>query len=215
MIYQLEKAMEKNLDLLIEYKQNSILEYARKLPQEEITKIKNYINNETPKQLKNYKIITLNNKTIGCILVENHLDGVILEEIFIEKEYRNKGIGTKIIRDILSNHNIVYLWVYKNNIHAHRLYEKLGFHMVEETKTRYFMKYSKIDHARNFCQEVKNLAEKYNLPFFLVTDGASATRNDNCEAVKNARDNHKKWELSHGFDPEEDWREQSLSNKNK
>ena len=47
--------------------------------------------------------------------------------------------------------------------------------------------------ARKFCLEVKELAEKYNLPFFVVTDGASATNNNGCEAVKNARDNHKKW----------------------
>ena len=59
--------------------------------------------------------------------------------------------------------------------------------------------------AINFCKEVKELAKKYNLPFFVVTDGASATNNNGCEAVKNARDNHIKWEISNGFDPYEDW----------
>ncbi len=63
----------------------------------------------------------------------------------------------------------------------------------------------KIEKARKFCEEVRNLAKKYNLPFFVVTDGASATHTDNCEAVKNARENHKKWELEHQFDPDEDW----------
>ncbi len=63
----------------------------------------------------------------------------------------------------------------------------------------------KIEKARKFCQEVKELAKEYDLPFFVVTDGASATFNNNCEAVRNARDNHKKWELEHHFDPEEDW----------
>lgn len=63
----------------------------------------------------------------------------------------------------------------------------------------------KIEKAREFCEEVRELAKKYDLPFFVVTDGASATQNDNCEAVKNARENHKKWEIEHQFDPEEDW----------
>ena len=36
----------------------------------------------------------------------------------------------------------------------------------------------KIVHARQFCQEVRALAEKYQLPFFVVTDGASATSNN-------------------------------------
>lgn len=59
--------------------------------------------------------------------------------------------------------------------------------------------------ARKFCIEVKELAKKYNLPFFVVTDGASATNNNGCDAVKNARDNHIKWEKENGYDPYEDW----------
>lgn len=63
----------------------------------------------------------------------------------------------------------------------------------------------KIQKARQFCQEVKVLAQKYNLPFFVVTDGASATSNNDCEAVKNARDNHINWEKENGFNPYENW----------
>ena len=64
---------------------------------------------------------------------------------------------------------------------------------------------NKWDTARNFCKEVRNLAKKYNLPFFLVTDGASATSNNGCEAVKVARENHIKWEKENGYNPDEDW----------
>lgn len=59
--------------------------------------------------------------------------------------------------------------------------------------------------AREFCLEVKNLAKEYDLPFFVVTDGASATSNNNCSAVKNARDAHIKWEQENGYNPFEDW----------
>lgn len=63
----------------------------------------------------------------------------------------------------------------------------------------------KIEKAREFCKEVRILAQKYNLPFFVVTDGASATSNNGCEAVKNARENHINWEKKHNYDPNEDW----------
>ncbi len=207
MLYQLKKATANDLNLLIKYKLNNIFEYAKDLDQEENTKINNYVNSHIPEQIDDYKIIKSDNKIIGCLLVEKHLDGVILDEIFIEEEYRNKGIGSKIISDVLSNNSIVYLWVYKSNIKATKLYKKFGFRVIENTESRYFMKYSKLQNARNFCKDVKELAKKYNLPFFVVTDGASATSNNGCEAVKNARDNHKKWELEHNFDPDEDWRE--------
>jgi hypothetical protein len=62
-----------------------------------------------------------------------------------------------------------------------------------------------IEKARKFCEEVKMLARKYDLPFFLVTDGASVTDNNGCEAVKKARLCHTSWEKSKGFDPNEDW----------
>lgn len=62
-----------------------------------------------------------------------------------------------------------------------------------------------IQKARQFCQEVKELAQKYGVPFFVVTDGASATSNNGCPAIKNARDNHILWEKANGYDPDEDW----------
>ena len=63
----------------------------------------------------------------------------------------------------------------------------------------------KLNRAREFCQKVKELAKEYDLSFFVVTEGASAVSNNGCEAVKNVRDNHIKWELEHNSDPYEDW----------
>jgi len=63
----------------------------------------------------------------------------------------------------------------------------------------------KIDKAREFCIKVKELAKEYDLSFFLVTEGASIINNNGCEAVKNARDNHIKWELEHNYNPYENW----------
>ena len=56
-----------------------------------------------------------NKNKVGCLLVTKKDDGVILDEIYLEEEYRNKGIGTEIIKNILKNNFIVYLWVYKKN----------------------------------------------------------------------------------------------------
>lgn len=63
----------------------------------------------------------------------------------------------------------------------------------------------KTEIAREFCKEVRELAKKYQLPFFVVTDGASATSNNGCEAVRVARENHIKWEQDNNLDPNEDW----------
>jgi hypothetical protein len=66
-------------------------------------------------------------------------------------------------------------------------------------------KNEKLEKAREFCKEVRILADKYKLPFFIVTDGASAINNNGCEAVKNARYCHEEWEEKNGYDSKEDW----------
>lgn len=139
MKYELIFAKDENKDLLIQYKLKNISEYAYNLSDEEITKINNYVKLNIPKQIKNYKLITIDSKIIGCLLVEKHLDGVLLDEIYLDEEYRNKGIGTSIIKSIIDDNDIIYLWVYKANQAAFNLYIKLGFNIIKETDSRYFM----------------------------------------------------------------------------
>ena len=143
MEYKLLKSTSNDINRLIEYKKRTIYEYAKDLSDEEINKINRYIASEVTKLIDVYCNIMVDNKIIGCLLLTNKDDGKLLDEIYLEKVYRNKGIGTEIIRDILSNNDIVYLWVYKKNDKAISLYRKLGFNVIEETESRYYMKYNK------------------------------------------------------------------------
>jgi energy-coupling factor transporter ATP-binding protein EcfA2 len=59
--------------------------------------------------------------------------------------------------------------------------------------------------ARKFVSDVGKLAKKYDANYFIVTDGASGTRNNGNPAVRNARLAQEKWERENGFDPDEDW----------
>ena len=54
--------------------------------------------------------------------------------------------------------------------------------------------------AQSFVATVGSLAKSYNLPVFVVTDGASLTQNKNCEAVRHARICHIEWEKQHGIE---------------
>lgn len=109
-----------------------------------MTKIDNYICESIPTLINEYKNIIYNKKIIGSILIRKIDDGLLLDEIFIEKEYRNKGFGSSIIKNyVLDSDDNIYLWVYKDNIKAFNLYKKLGFKIKEETDSRYYMEYSK------------------------------------------------------------------------
>ncbi len=143
MEYKLSTSSNKDINRLIEYKKRTIYEYAKDLSNEEIDKINKYVTSEVPKLINDYCNIIVDNKIVGCLLLTNKDDGKLLDEIYLEEEYRNKGIGTEIINDILNNNDIVYLWVYKENEKAITLYKKLEFNVIEETESRYYMKYNK------------------------------------------------------------------------
>lgn len=141
MNYNIIKANDNDIDYVKKAKLYNIFAFAHDLPEDEIIKINNYVNSDIPKIVEDYKLIVLENRIIGCYLIVNKDDGIMLDEIFIDDEFRNKGIGSSIISKILKLNNIVYLWVYKENINAIRLYKKFGFKVIEETEIRYYMKY--------------------------------------------------------------------------
>ena len=141
MNYNIIKANANDIDYVKKAKLYNIFAFAHDLPEDEIIKINNYVNSDIPKIIEEYKLIVLYDRIIGCYLVVNKDDGIMLDEIFIDDEFRNKGIGSSIISKILKLNNIVYLWVYKENINAIRLYKKFGFKVIEETEIRYYMKY--------------------------------------------------------------------------
>lgn len=142
MKYELINSSKNDIERLIKYKKETIYEFANNLSEEEINRINNYIITNVPKLLDNYLNIVINNKVIGCVLITNKDDGKLLDEIYIEEKFRNKGIGTSIIKDIIRENSIVYLWVYKENKQAISLYKKLGFKVIDETDSRYYMKYN-------------------------------------------------------------------------
>lgn len=143
MKYSLVDASIDDIDYLKQAKSNIIYTYANNLTEEEKNEINNYIDTSIPKELKEYKIILFNNKAIGCLLIKKQDDGVLLDEIYLEESYRSLGIGTEIIKNILDINNIVYLWVYKENKKAVSLYKRLSFIIIDETESRYYMKYQK------------------------------------------------------------------------
>jgi len=137
----LRKANKEDTFLLIKYKLSTIYAYAENVKKAEAKQIQDYVNSHVPLLLKDYQVIVIDDKVVGCLLVTTYQEGMLLDEIYLEKEYRRKGIGSFLIQEVINEHNVVYLWVYKKNMQAILLYERLGFKIIDETEVRYFMKF--------------------------------------------------------------------------
>ena len=142
-MYKLVKASKKDIPRLIKYKKDIIYMYSKDLAEDERNKIDEYVITSVNEMFKDYYNIIIDDKIIGSILLKDMPQGKLIDEIYIEKEFRNNGIGTDIIRKMLENNRNIYLWVYKENSKAVLLYKRLGFIIVDETDSRYYMKYNK------------------------------------------------------------------------
>ena len=142
-MYKLVKASKKDIPRLIRYKKDIIYMYSKDLAEDERNKIDEYVITSVNEMFKDYYNIIIDDKIIGSILLKDMPQGKLLDEIYLEKDFRNTGIGTDIIRKMLKKNRNIYLWVYKENEKVISLYNRLGFIIVDETDSRYYMKYDK------------------------------------------------------------------------
>ena len=95
------------------------------------------VTNHFNKMLDDENIIILayyiNKIIVGYILIRRTDNNTcLLDGLYVEKEYRNKGIGKSLLTEAISrikNMNVKYvdINVMYNNIIAKHIYEKLGF----------------------------------------------------------------------------------------
>jgi len=90
------------------------------------------------------RIISWRDMDVGWLEVRRVEEQIQLAGIYIRSEYQSRGIGSGLIKDIISEADEqrlpVTLQVLKVNRGARRLYERMGFVSYGETKTHTLMK---------------------------------------------------------------------------
>jgi ribosomal protein S18 acetylase RimI-like enzyme len=94
--------------------------------------------------IDNCFLISWNKIKIGWLKIIENDEKIEINLILILPEYQGKGIGGKIINDIIKigreKNKYINLQVLKCNENAKKLYEKMGFEIYEENKTHYLLK---------------------------------------------------------------------------
>jgi len=92
-----------------------------------------------------YRVILVDSQEIGVLAVQYGDSEINLSELYILPEYQRLGHGSSIIKDLLTEGKLrsrrLKLGVLKVNP-AKRLYERLGFTVIEENQN-YFMMHLK------------------------------------------------------------------------
>lgn len=90
------------------------------------------------------QIIVVDGRDVGVLQVEAWGDELFLGLIEIALSHQGRGLGTRIIKDVMAlahaEKRPVFLHVLKTNPRARRLYERLGFVVDEEREERLVMR---------------------------------------------------------------------------
>ena len=90
------------------------------------------------------EIVVVNGKDAGFLSISEKEFEIVLISIRLLPEFQNRGVGTKLIKDVLDAARVknkpVRLQVLKANP-ARNLYEKLGFKIFAETGTHFQMRF--------------------------------------------------------------------------
>ena len=132
-MYELIKARYRDKKLLKKYK----FELSNHNVDEK--KVNKKVDKDIDNYYKKYKLIIYNDEIIGYLYNEKN----VINEIYIVEKYRNLGIATNIISDIINMYDEVYVYVFKDNIDAIRLYKRLKFKVIKKSELSYLMKTKK------------------------------------------------------------------------
>lgn len=104
-------------------------------------KVLQWVRRKIDTQIGEYQRVLMDGDLAGY--VHFHLDGerMELDDLYILPEYRGRGIGTAVVEKCCAEtEKPVYLYVFRRNEGAVRLYRRLGFEIVQEVgSSRYIM----------------------------------------------------------------------------
>lgn len=135
--YKIVNAKDKDSEILTSIKLVTMIddEMDKILSYKEKEKIRKSVIKNIEMTCENYKIIYVGKKIAGAYVVVPYEDGYMIDEIYLFEEFRNHGIGTNIINKIKKEYPVLYIWVYKNNELAIKLFNNLGFFILNKGRT--------------------------------------------------------------------------------
>jgi len=138
----IRNANKSDLELTYRIKRKSIKPYVEKIwgwneaYQREIHKA-DYIASDI-------KIIEHKQQEIGYLAIKENDNEIYLENLLIEKDFQNSGIGKEVMENIIDRANsgkkLIRLQVFKINFRAQRFYKNFGFIETSETENHIEMK---------------------------------------------------------------------------
>ena len=127
----IHKIYELSRNLIDEYEDIQNIDYE---------KVLTWVYKKIEGNIHEYTSIYLDNTLVGYYHFYEDKDKMELDDFYIFSEYQNKGIGSKVLSELIQTEKTIYLYVFVKNVKAIRLYERYGFKICKRfNKNRYIM----------------------------------------------------------------------------
>ena len=94
----------------------------------DLPKVLAWVQKKIENQILSYTCVWLDGRKVAYYCLSEEADGFELDDFYVLPEYRNRGIGTRILsRCVAGLKKPVWLYVFSENHGAIRLYERFGF----------------------------------------------------------------------------------------
>lgn len=134
-----KNATKENLEIIYQYNKELLERYTEIQPmnQEVILKA---LWEKIENSIERYKMLYLEDEEVGFYCIHTRNEEIELEDLCVYPAYQSQKIGTTVIEHCLEKANLpVQLYVFKENVGAWRLYEKLGFYIVRNIENSVYM----------------------------------------------------------------------------
>ena len=121
-----------NKELIDRYEDTASIDYDR---------VMIWVEQNIRRQLPCFRRVIADGELAGYFCLAPSGEKWELDSLFVLKPFRNQGIGTKLLEYARKeSKNQLFFYVFKNNVDAIRLYERMGFRITKEIhNTRYIM----------------------------------------------------------------------------
>lgn len=136
---EFKKAQAEDVDAIFRLCKENIDKYEDidSIPYDDVI---NWVRRKINKCISEYTRIYKDGTLCGFYRFHPDNDEYELDDFYLFEEYRGQGIGSAVLEKCLSKADkTVYLYVFKRNDGAVRLYKKFGFEVREDLGLRYIM----------------------------------------------------------------------------
>ena len=140
----IRKATTDDLDFIVEMELSTFSEKTKS----HYPGIPEYCKRDAKKYLNSTEIIMDDDERIGIYMAYMDGDAWFISSIALLPEYQNRGIGSALIQHDIDTHEKIQLYVDIYNDKAKKLYEKLGFRVIEHDDDHWIMELDKTNNIK-------------------------------------------------------------------